>query len=253
MSTDFSVQEVQQLVAACRQNLGASGDWIAPSGYPNSMALCVIDAVFSINATYSGVVNVVNQYRRRRAEQNGNADTDGVIELLGSFEWAEGSDGWADKVGNHWRTSTRSGILKAEAVRQEAHVLASHGIWRVADLHAAALVENGLHAVERDWLAITGQSSGISWSYVPILARPHLHLGSPAQLVDRYAEAVLGVKPDRMVKRFVARAIGVTEQQLTNHKAGGLVKAAAQAMACDVYGLDHAIWRHTSGRPHQQE
>lgn len=64
---------------------------------------------------------------------------------------------------------------------------------------------------------------------------------------------VVGVKPDRMVKRFVARAIGVHEHQLANRKAGSLVKAAAEAIGCDVYGLDHAIWRHTSGRPHQQE
>ncbi|CQD24761.1 hypothetical protein BN1232_06365 [Mycobacterium lentiflavum] len=56
-----------------------------------------------------------------------------------------------------------------------------------------------------------------------------------------------------MVKRFVARAIGVHEHQLANRKAGSLVKAAAEAIGCDVYGLDHAIWRHTSGRPHQQE
>ncbi|MCA2304809.1 heme peroxidase [Mycobacterium intracellulare] len=216
MSADFSARELQQLVAMCKQDLGVSADWIAPPGYPNSLALCVIDAVFSINATYTGVVNVVNQYRRHRAEQHGEADTDGVIELLGTFELAKGSDGWADKVENHWRTSTRSGsILKAEAVRQEAHVLAEHGVWSVADLHTAA-VEKRLAALERDWLAVTGQGSGISWSYVPILARPHGHLGAPPELVDRYAEAVVGVKPDRMVKRFVARAIGVPEQQLPN-------------------------------------
>lgn len=252
MSTDVSGQELQQLIAACKQDLGTSSDWIAPPGYPKSLALCVIDAVFSINANYAGVVNVVNQYRRHRAEQQGDADTDGVIELLRTFELSKGSDGWAEAVENHWRTSTRSGILKAEAVRQEAHVLAEHRVWSVADLHTAA-VDDRLDALERDWLTVTGQGSGISWSYVPILARPHRHLGASPQLVDRYADAVVGVKPDRMVKRFVARAIAVPEQQLANNKAGSLVKAAAEALGCDVYGLDHAIWRHASGRPHQHE
>ncbi|CQD24759.1 heme peroxidase superfamily protein [Mycobacterium lentiflavum] len=90
MVTDFRAQELEQLVAVCKQDLGSSADWIAPPGYPNSLALCIIDAVFSINATYGGVANVITQYRRHRAEQNGDADTDGVIELLGTFEWSNG-------------------------------------------------------------------------------------------------------------------------------------------------------------------
>ncbi|ULP45526.1 MULTISPECIES: hypothetical protein [Mycobacterium simiae complex] len=40
-------------------------------------------------------------------------------------------------------------------------MLANHRVWHVADLHAAA-VENRLDLLARDWLAVTGQGSGIS-------------------------------------------------------------------------------------------
>lgn len=51
MSTDFSAQELEELVAVCEQDFGSSADWIAPSRHPNSLALRVIDAMFSINVT----------------------------------------------------------------------------------------------------------------------------------------------------------------------------------------------------------
>jgi hypothetical protein len=62
---------------------------------------------------------------------------------------------------------------------------------------------------------------------------------------------VTGVKPDRMIKRFVASAIGVSETALGDRKAAALVKAAAEANGWDVIALDHAIWRFQSGRPHE--
>jgi hypothetical protein len=246
----FSHKELDDLVDACLRDLGSPADWIAPDGYPTSMALCVIDAVFSINANYQGVLNVVKRYRRYRRNQRGDADSDGVIELLGTFEHLGGAEAWADEVDNHWRTSTRSGILKAEAVLREAHKLADCNAWTVAAFHDAAL-DGSLAAIEANWLTVTGQGSGVSWGYVPILARPHARFGASASLVEAYADAVIGVKPDRMIKRYVASAIGSTEAAIPNRKAGALVKEAAKVMNCDVYGLDHTIWRYQSGRLHQ--
>lgn len=195
-------------------------------------------------------MNVVNNYRTYRKSQRGNADVDGVVELLGTFEHLGGAMAWTDQVDNHWLTSTRSGILKSEAVRREAHALADRNAWTVADLHAAAL-DGSLPAIEADWLGVTGQGSGVSWGYVPILARPQARSGASANLIEAYADAVIGVKPDRMITRYVARAIGGTERDVSNRTAGALVKHAAKEMGCDVFGLDHAIWRYQSGRPHQ--
>ena len=246
---DFKPQELQLLVARCTRDLGSPDRWISPGGYPESLALCVVDAIFSLNGGYTGVLNVVNHYRRIRATQRGNADIDGPIELLGTFEYIGGDDAWADLVENHWRTLTTGGILKSSAVRQAAHVLARHGAWSVTDIHEAALAGR-LDEIEVDWKKVNGQGQGTTWGYVLILARPQRKFGATDELVERYAEAVVGVKPDRMIKRYVAKAIGVEERDVTNTMAGLLVKAAAKSMHCDAFGLDHVIWRYQSGRPH---
>ena len=86
-----------------------------------------------------------------------------------TFDHVESPDEWADMVKNHQRTSTRSGILKSDAVLREAHVLAKHRIWTVADLHDAAL-DGRLADLEADWMTVPGQR--VSWGYFLILARP---------------------------------------------------------------------------------
>jgi hypothetical protein len=124
VSQEFTSTELDNLVDACQRDLGPADQWFAPDGYPGGLALCVIDSVYSINAGYGGVVNVVRAYRSYRARQRGHADSDGVLELMGSFEHLGGPTAWAEEVNNRWRTSTRSGILKSDAVLREAHVLA---------------------------------------------------------------------------------------------------------------------------------
>ena len=117
------------------------------------------------------MINVLNRYRAVRRSQSGDVDRDGIVELMGTFEHVESPDRWADLVKNHQRTSTRSGILKSDAVLREAHVLATHNIWTVADLHDAAL-QGRLADVEADWTTVAGQRYGVSWGYFLILARP---------------------------------------------------------------------------------
>jgi len=64
---------------------------------------------------------------------------------------------------------------------------------------------------------------------------------------------VPGVKADRMVIRYVARAIRVNEASLRPADAARLVKQVAAIKAWDVIHLDHAIWRYESGRPFNRE
>ena len=56
-----------------------------------------------------------------------------------------------------------------------------------------------------------------------------------------------------MIKRYVAKALTVDEGAVSNTKAGNLVKAAANSMTCDVFRLDHVIWRYQSKRPYLKE
>lgn len=268
LTADFTDDELQRLIDACLRDLGRSDHWHDPDGYPHGLALCVIDAIFSIGVSYQGVINVVNRYRAVRQSQSGDADRDGIAELTGTFEHAESPEQWADMVENHQRTSTRSGILKSDAVLREAHVLAAHHIWTVADLHHAAL-HGRLAEVQSDWTKVPGQRSGVSWSYFLILARPQRDNGDsdggagpnwsapgptgPGPVPDlptRYADAVMGVKPDRMIVRYVAAALGVAEGALAPKKAADLVRGAARKQGWDVFSLDHAVWRFQSNRPH---
>jgi hypothetical protein len=65
-------------------------------------------------------------------------------------------------------------------------LLADAGVETPADL--AGLRAERLNALGEDWMGLTGQSSGLSWDYVRMLA------------------GLEGVKPDRMLRRFVAGA-----------------------------------------------
>ena len=54
-----------------------------------------------------------------------------------------------------------------------------------------------------------------------------------------------GVKPDRMIHRFVKEATG---RPLTNAEADALVTAAAERLATEAHELDRAIWSYESER-----
>jgi len=131
---------------------------------------------------------------------------------------------------------THSGILKAEAVILAAETLVRHGIvdlssWRSAD-------EATLKAAERDFRAIKGQGTGVSWKYLSMLAGDD----------DK-------VKPDRMVVRYVEAALG--REGVSPEEAAELLVAAA-AVLPETHGypstltarqLDSAVW-NVARKPH---
>lgn len=83
---DQELDRVRMLVTACERDLGNPDLWFEPDGYPRSLALCIIDSIYSTGARYTSVRNVVERYRAYRAEQGGNADTDGIDDLRTTFE-----------------------------------------------------------------------------------------------------------------------------------------------------------------------
>jgi hypothetical protein len=117
---------VAKLVRACEERLTPPVEWQPFSGYPGSLALCVIDAIWSVNARHSITRGVIQRYRNRRRWQ-GNPDEDGLSELLGLYEALGGVDAFIDEVGTRNRVSTRPGaVRKGEAVFQAAKAL--HGL-----------------------------------------------------------------------------------------------------------------------------
>jgi hypothetical protein len=221
-----TADQLQALVTACERFRGAK----APAGYRDSLALCVVDSVQSTGVKYSSVVNVVDAYRAYRRAQGGDPNADGVPELLATFEELGGPEGWAEKIGNRNRTSTRGGVLKSEAIRDAARVLAADGIDTTVALLGAAEDEERLERLQKAWCAVKGQRSGITWHYMQMLA------GIP------------GVKPDRMICRFVADALELSRRSVTTGFALEILTAAAKEIGISPTDLDHAVWQFQRGR-----
>ncbi|QNJ90973.1 hypothetical protein HZU40_22430 [Mycolicibacterium fluoranthenivorans] len=214
--------QVQTLIASCEQFRASR----APGGYPESLALCVIDSVQSTGVTYASVVKVVNGYRRYREGQGANPAIDGVLQLLATFDQLRGPDKWADTIGNRNRTSTHAGApLKALAIRDAAHALSELGIKTTQELRDAAEDGEQFSQIDAAWRSVVGQQSGITWHYVQMLA------GIP------------GIKPDRMITRFVADTLGLTRRTVTPDFALSALHTTAEAMQISPSDLDHGIWQ----------
>lgn len=222
--------DVDRLLTAC-ELLGNPEHWFRPEGYPDGLALCIIDSIQSTGSHYTSVRNVVGRYRKHRGNA---ATTDGTAELLATFDSCGGVEGWAGEIGNHKPASTRRGAsLKAAVIQQVARNLHDDGVRTTDDLRARGALEPGNEvrrlATKKLWTSVEAQSSGITWNYALMLA------GLP------------GVKADRMVTRFVSRALGGVE--LSPEAAASLVREVAQLMGVSATDLDHAIWRKESDRP----
>lgn len=201
-------------------------EYAEPPGYRSSLALCIIDAIQSTGVRYSSVVRVVNRYRAARAECGADANTDGAPELEASFDAIGGVDPWATRIGTRNRVSTHPGApLKAEAVRDAARVLRKAGIETTEDFRASASEEQHSGTAEVAWRSVAGQGSGVTWHYARILA------------------GVPGVKPDRMILRFVSDALQTRPDRITTANAIKLVSDAAAELGVSATALDHAIWR----------
>jgi hypothetical protein len=207
--------------------LGDPAGWPAATTY-GSLALAVLDSLWSIGVRYTGVRNVIARYRTFRLRDGGDADQDTPEDLAAVIDAAGGPETFAvEVVANRQRTSSRGGALKAEAVRLAVDVLIDAGIRVPSDV--ASATPDQLIDVRDRWTAIRGQGSGLSWDYFLMLTGRQ------------------GVKADRMIRRFVADALICDEQEISPADAHQLVTEAAALLGLSVSQLDFAIWLHQSG------
>lgn len=220
----------EALAEACLHSLGSPETWTAPEGY-DGLAEATIDAIWSMGVRYQGVGNVLDRYRSWVQQTHGvSSQHRRASQLHADIESVRGPERFAqDVVANRQRTSTKSGILKAAAVFAATDLFASHGVDTAHDLAVNAANDD----LKSGWLAIRGQRSGISWRYVLMNVR-----------VD-------DIKPDRMICRFVARALDVPAvPSEVAHEEVSATYALLHRGNPDLTlrGLDHAIWRFESGR-----
>jgi hypothetical protein len=225
------ILDVNQLVERVRTVLGDPGGWQDPGGYPDGLALCVINSIQSIGVRYGSVENVIRRYRDYRRRQGADPDKDGSPELLTTFAKIGGHLAWANEVGNLNRTSSRlTSPPKALVIEQAAQLLLDQDIKTADDLRAIAAAEDSTERVKTLWRELPGQRSGISWRYLLMLAR-----------VDN-------VKPDRMIRGFLAEQLPNGGGKLSADEAADLVQQAASQLGVRASVLDHRIWRYQSGR-----
>ncbi|WP_446666507.1 hypothetical protein [Flexivirga sp. B27] len=218
--------DIDLLGTAVRDDLGDHTRWFEPDGY-SSVALCLIDSIYSTGNRYAGVIDAVRKYRERRGI-NASAD-DTASDLVAAVKSWGGADALADTT-KHWRCwPSTDAPFKADAVVRAAAILAAHRIETIDDVQErlGTPEQQDESPVKKEWLRIPGQRSGLTWTYFLMLA------------------GVPGVKADRMVVRYVSR---VLQRDVHPREAARLVSEVATRRNLSRLKLDHAIWRFESGR-----
>ncbi len=201
--------------------------------YYNSIVFCLIDSIFSIGANYKSVKNVVNRYCKRFNLVKLDAsclhpkDDHTISAFMNNIEPYGNDYGATEVYDNRQRTSPKSGILKAEAVFRAAEVLKKHSVERLADIRSFEITEE----LERDFRSITGQGSGISFSYFLMLCGDENR-----------------IKPDRWLLRFVEIASGetVSEEQARNSLLRVCKDLKNDYPCITPRRLDYLIWNYIS-------
>jgi hypothetical protein len=217
---------LRAILAAVDVLLPSPDRWETASGY-DAVGLAIIDAVWSIGVRYQSVENVMARYRAARLAGGGDPEADRPSDVRRFIEACGGAEQFAARIGNRQRTSTTNGVLKAEAVLHEARMLEDEGVELAADLTGAT--PERLDHLQGRWSTVAGQGSGVSWRAFSML------VGLPE------------VKPDRMIRRFVAAALGrPRETAVSVDEARDLVLGAAACLGVSPRALDNAIWSYQS-------
>lgn len=220
----LTADQLGTLKAHVQETVGDVTQLKPPDGYKDSLALCIIDSIQSTGVRYTNVERVVGRYRTQRGAA---ARTDGVPDLLKTFNDLGTAADWAREIGTGHKTSTSRGApLKAQAIHDAALALHGLAIDTTADLRRLVPEAPDYTTVKDVWLDVVGQRSGITWRYALMLA------------------GVPGVKPDRMIRRFVGKALAKDWASPSTDFVAGAIQETADSLNVDASALDHAIWRY---------
>lgn len=199
---------------------------VDPPGYASS-ALGVIDAVFSIRASYSATRNVVTRYASHHDVVDigflpNNPDDHDLVALRDNLT-NQSDQQLIDLFGSAQHTGRR---LKATAVRDAAINLVAAGIRNRADLASLDNDPDQRRQAAAAWTGVVGLGDA-TWRYLRIL------MGSQ------------DVKPDRMILGWLQ---GVLGYRPSTGEAVELVAELAEQLNQPQRVVEHAIWRYQSKR-----
>ncbi len=188
----YNQKNVDDLVNYSKSKLLLGGAKLSDEYYYGSLPLCLIDAIFSIGVRYSSTSKTVNNYcvskgiNKISKPLSTRSDSYKIEDLINDIQYLE-DFGASTLFKNRQRTSSRSGILKAQAVLEAAIVLKDSGINDFESL------TNKLPSITTNLFeSVKGQKSGISFRYFLMLAGD-----------DNY------LKIDRWLLRFLNDATGI--------------------------------------------
>ncbi|MDR1151441.1 MAG: hypothetical protein LBK72_02995 [Bifidobacteriaceae bacterium] len=221
----------EHLMQAVTRDLGAPETWIDIHTYPDSMAECLIDAVWSERVRYSVIEGIINRYRAYRAGSGADADHDSARDLLGTFSM--GLDAWMDTIGNRQRAYSRGEApFKAVLVRMGARAAVACGIVTAQALrHDHSRDSSSLNDLKTRWFQLPAQHSGLTWERLLLVA------------------GVDDVPSDGWIIEYVSRVEGLPgTQTLSPAEVTSIVEAAAKDLGVSPLRLRNAIWRFETTR-----
>ncbi|MDR0431880.1 MAG: hypothetical protein LBH48_00965 [Bifidobacteriaceae bacterium] len=226
-----SPQLVERLTTAIQRDLGAPETWVDIRAYVDSMAECLIDALWSERVRYSVVAGIIGRYRSYRSAIGADADHDSAQDLLDTFGIGLGR--WMDTIGNRQRAFSRDDApFKAELVRAGAGAAVTCGVTTTEALRRGqARGTVAFNDLKSRWLQLPAQHSGLTWERLLLVA------------------GVPGVPPDGWVIEYVSRALDPTgARPATPHQAQQIVHDAATSLGSSELRLRNAIWRFETKR-----
>ena len=222
-----NAHDVARLLAHIRATIDPDpAEWERwPGGWVGDIEAALVDAVFSARAVYKpergrGIHAQVVKWREARHRLEYSLDA-----LLAEIDEL-GVEQWARNFGNRQRSPRRLesaplGASKAAAVRQGASALREHGF------NTALQINLGdVDYVKRALQSVPGIGYATANYFLMLLGAP-------------------GVKPDRMIRRFLREALC---RDVKDREAETLIRAAAVPLDVQPHKVDHAIWRHESDR-----
>jgi len=197
-----------------------------------SLSFCIVDAVWSIGANYDNVVVLL--VRKKFAANFGVTEPtvpasqpvpQDPLPLSGLNDLTADS---LTNLMNRQRTSTRSGILKAEAVLQHVAVFRDHNVETMQKALALLLEPERFDKIDEALRRIPGEGSyGIRRNYL------WMTIGQDDL-----------IKPDRMVLRWLERHDFKTDPAGARDIVAALVPSVSARLNRKVtaWEIDHALW-----------
>ena len=231
----------ERIARYCLSHMDLQHAKLSDEYFYQSLPFCIIDAVYSLASNYTSTRNTVIRFCRyqnleRLRPLNSPYPANKYQYSVQEFEALLSSYSDNEKIAiemfdNRQRTSTRNGILKAEAVHRFAKVLLQHKVNYFEDMQAVVASKE----LERDICGIPGQTYGTSLTYFFMLA------GDENM-----------IKPDRMIWDFLFRVIPTDEigqRRLESWYTEALHIIQKTYPELTLRQLDHEIWKYERSRP----